>query len=200
MNTLEAFNQALFLMINATTSTAAWQIEVARLLADYVIYLVPLMLVAIWLAGDEHQRGTAVRACCVTLLALGVNQLIGLAWQHPRPDVIGLGHTFLQHASDSSFPSDHGTVFASIALTLWSGGLRRYGMLTLLSGAAVAWARVFVGVHFPFDMVGAVAIACLAFLLVAPLWRLGGAMVTRGLIVLYRTLFAWPINRGWLSS
>ncbi|MGF6776670.1 phosphatase PAP2 family protein [Paraburkholderia sp. GAS334] len=200
MNSLEVFNQALFLMINATASTPVWQIDVARLIADYLIYLVPLSLVAIWLSGDERQRGTAVRACCVTLLALGINQIIGLVWQHPRPSMIGLGHTFLPHATDSSFPSDHGTVFASVALTLLSDGLRRYGLLTLLSGIAVAWARVFVGVHFPFDMAGAVAVACVAFLFIMPVWQLGGTVVMRWVLMLYRRLLAWPIDRGWLPS
>jgi undecaprenyl-diphosphatase len=85
-------------------------------------------------------------------------------------------------------------------LTLLLGGVTRYGVAILLSGLAVAWARVFVGVHYPLDMVGAVAVACLAFLLIEPLWRLGGAMVTRGLITVYRKLLAWPIGRGWLSS
>lgn len=200
MNTLEAFNQALFLMINATPSTPAWQIDVARMIADYVIYLVPLSLVAIWVFGAERQREVAVRAFCVTLLALGLNQIVGLVWPHPRPSVIGIGHTFLEHAPDSSFPSDHGTIFASIALTLLLGGVRRYGTAILLAGLAVAWARVFVGVHFPLDMAGAVAMACVAFLLIAPLWRVGGTMMTRGLVTVYRKLLAWPIGRGWLSS
>jgi undecaprenyl-diphosphatase len=64
----------------------------------------------------------------------------------------------------------------------------------------VAWARVFVGVHFPLDMVGAVAVAIVAFLLIAPLWRLLGASVTRSLVAVYRRLLAWPIGRGWLSQ
>lgn len=200
MNPLEAFNQALFLMINATPSTPAWQIDMARMIAEYVIYLVPLSLIAIWLFGDERQREVAVRAFCVTLLALGLNQIVGLVWSHPRPFVIGLGHTFLEHAPDPSFPSDHGTIVSCIALSLLLGGMRRYGMLILLSGLAVAWARIFVGVHFPLDMVGAVGMACVAYLLIAPLWRLAGATVMRGLVTVYRKLLAWPIGRGWLSS
>ncbi|CAB3644670.1 Putative undecaprenyl-diphosphatase YbjG [Paraburkholderia sediminicola] len=200
MNTLEAFNQALFLMINATPSTPAWQIDIARMIADYVIYLVPLSLIAIWLFGDGNQREVAVRAFSVAMLALGLNQIIGLVWPHPRPFVLGIGHTFLEHAPDSSFPSDHGTLFATIALTLLLGGVRRYGMAILLSGLAVAWARVFVGVHFPLDMVGAVIVACVAFLLIAPLWRLCGAAVTGSLVKVYRKLLARPIERGWLSS
>ncbi|HYS68374.1 MAG TPA: phosphatase PAP2 family protein [Paraburkholderia sp.] len=200
MNTLETFNQALFLMINATPSAPAWQIDVARSIADYVIYLVPLTLVAMWLFGDGRQREAGIRACCVTLLALGLNQIIGLVWPHPRPFMIGIGHTFLEHAPDPSFPSDHGTIFASVALTLLLSGVKRYAFLIMLSGLAVAWARVFIGIHFPLDMAGAVVVACVACLLIAPLWRLGGAGVTHRLVAAYRKLLAWPIERGWLPS
>jgi undecaprenyl-diphosphatase len=199
MNTLEAFNQALFLKLNATPSTPTPLIDLARFIADYVIYLVPLSLVAMWLSGDEPRRQSALRACCVASLALGINQLIALVWPHPRPFMLGIGHTLLHHAPDSSFPSDHGTIFASIALSLLVDGVRRYGVVILLSGMAVAWARVFVGVHFPFDMAGAVAVACVAYLLIAPLWQWFGASATRALIAVYRKLLAWPIARGWLS-
>ncbi|HEX7907437.1 MAG TPA: phosphatase PAP2 family protein [Paraburkholderia sp.] len=199
MNTLEAFNQALFLIINATPSTPAWQIDLARWIADYVIYLIPLILTAMWLFGDERQRETALRATCVTFLALGINQLIGLAWPHPRPFVMGIGHTFLDHAPDPSFPSDHGTIFASIALTLLAGGVKRYGLAILLAGLAVGWARIFIGVHFPLDMAGAVVVAAVTFTLIAPLWRLAGASVTRAVVVVYRKLMAWPIGRGWVA-
>ena len=114
--------------------------------------------------------------------------------------MIGLGHTFIEHAPDSSFPSDHGTLFASVALTLWLSRLKGYAALIALAGLAIAWARVFIGVHFPFDMAGAVLVACIAFAVVSPLWSLAGEAVTRGLIVLYRKLLAWPIGRGWIPQ
>ena len=198
MNTLEAFNQVLFLLINGTPATPAWLVGIAIPVADYVIYLIPLLLAAIWLWGNEAQRSLAIRACLVAMLGVGANQLIGLVWQHPRPFMIGLGHTFLPHAPDSSFPSDHATVFAGIALTLLLGGARWRGGLTLLAGVMVAWARVFLGVHFPLDMLGAVVVAGVAYFLLAPLWDLGGAAVTRWAIALYRKLLARPIDLGWL--
>ncbi|MDE2203065.1 MAG: phosphatase PAP2 family protein [Burkholderiaceae bacterium] len=198
MDILEAFNQALFLDINATMATPAWLVHMAVLIADFLIYLIPLLLVGMWLSGSAKQRNLALQACLVTMLALGLNQLIGLVWQHPRPFMIGLGHTFLPHAPDSSFPSDHVTIFSSIGLTLLSGRACRLGLPTLLAGLAVAWARVFVGVHFPLDMIGALAIACAAYAMMAPLWHLGGPAVTRAAVELYRTLFARPIGLGWL--
>jgi undecaprenyl-diphosphatase len=198
MNTLEAFNQALFLLINGTTATPGWEISVALLIADYVIYLIPLLLAGMWLWGSEEQRRLAIRACLVAMLGVGANQLIGLVWQHPRPFMIGLGHTFLPHTPDSSFPSDHATVFAGIALTLLLGGARSLGMITMLAGVSVAWARVFLGVHFPLDMFGAAAVACVAYMPIAPAWHFAGRTVTQCAIGLYRKLLAWPIDLGWL--
>jgi undecaprenyl-diphosphatase len=198
MNTLEAFNQALFLLINGTTATPAWLVGVAMLIAGYLIWLIPLLLAAMWLRGNEAQRSLAIRACLVAMLGVGVNQLIGMVWQHPRPFMIGLGHTFLPHAPDSSFPSDHATVFAGIALTLLLGGARGLGGFTVLAGVSVAWARVFLGVHFPLDMLGAVVVAGVGYFLLAPFWNLGGGAVTRWAIMLYRKLLARPINLGWL--
>lgn len=198
MNTLEAFNQALFLLINGTPATPEWLIGMAMLIAGYVIWLIPLLLGAMWLWGNEEQRNLALRACIVAMLGLGANQLIGVVWQHPRPFMIGLGHTFLPHAPDSSFPSDHATVLASVAVTLLSGGARYLGGLTLLAGALVAWARIFLGVHFPLDMFGAVIVACIVFGLVTPLWHLAGNAITRCAIMLYRNLLSRPIALGWL--
>jgi undecaprenyl-diphosphatase len=143
MNRLEAFNQALFLRINSTTATPKWEASIASCIADYLIYLVPLLLAVTWLWGGEAQRRLAVRACLVAMLGVRINQLIGIVWQHPRPFMIRLGHTSLTHSPDSSFPSDHATVFVGIALTLLLGGARLAGGLTLAAGLSVAWARVF---------------------------------------------------------
>jgi undecaprenyl-diphosphatase len=147
MSKLEAFNYALFLRLNGATSSK-WLIDAVSWIADYLIYWVPLLMTAMWLWGGEAQRRLSVRACLVAMVGVGTNQLIGLVWQHPRPFMIGLGHTFLSHTPDSSFPSDHATVFVGIALTLLLGGTRLAGGLTLAAGVLVAWARVYLGIHF----------------------------------------------------
>ena len=176
---LEALNRALFLAIDATPGSPGWLIGTASAIANGLIWSIPLLLVCLWLTGDTYRRETALKVCVITLAALGVNQLIGLAWQHPRPFMIGLGHTYLAHAADSSFPSDHGTVFASVSITLLLRGMKRLGAAMIAGGVAVAWARIFLGVHFPLDMIGAVCVAAVVHTAIAPLWRRAGAPVTR---------------------
>ena len=198
MNNLEAFNQTLFLRLNADAPTSAWILSTAAIIADDLIYLVPLLLVAFWFEGNTGRRSMALKACLVALVSLGINQLIGLVYSHPRPVMIGLGHTWIPHAADSSFPSDHMTVFVSIGLTLLLDGARWRGLATLIAGLAVAWSRVFLGVHFPLDMLGAAAVVVVTYALITPVWRHVGSAVTQWGIWLYGKLFAKPINLGWI--
>lgn len=201
MYPFESLNRTLFLQLNGKPDAPPWKVLLAVDVADYLILLVPLLLLALWLRGGRAssqrraRRESALRAFAVTLLALGIGQIVGLLLPHPRPFMIGLGHAWLVHVPDASFPSDHATVFASMALSLLLDGVPVLAALSLLAGVAVAWARIFLGVHFPFDMLGALLVAALSAALVAPLWRrLGADLAER----LYRAIFARPIAAGLL--
>ena len=200
MHAIQNLNHSLFLLVNAGAATPRWWIDLAVFIANDLVYGVPVLLLGLWLAGGSSRRGAALLAFAIAMVALGANQLIGLAWYQPRPFVIGLGHTWTPHVPDASFPSDHLTLFTSIGLGLLFGGLKRVGLATLGLGLLVGWARVYVGLHFPLDMAGSllVAVACSAFMV--PLWQRVGAAVTTWAEASYRWLFARPITRGILRA
>jgi membrane-associated phospholipid phosphatase len=82
---------------------------------------------------------------------------------HPRPFMIGLGHTLIPHVADSSFPSDHLTLWWAVTFSLaMQRGPRMAGLILAPLGIPIAWARIYLGVHFPFDMFGAVIVAWLS--------------------------------------
>lgn len=184
--------------INGGDDTPAWLIQLAIGIADDLIYLIPLLLLGMWLWGDQRQRGWVLKACLVAIVGVGMNQVIGVLWQHPRPFMIGLGHAWIPHAADSSFPSDHMTVFAGVGLTLLFDGVTGWGVITLLLGLCVAWARVFLGVHFPLDMAGAVGVAGIAYAPVTPPWHRAGRAITDLVENLYRKILTHPISAGWI--
>jgi undecaprenyl-diphosphatase len=72
---------------------------------------------------------------------------------------------------DSSFPGDHVTLLSADSFTFLYGGKRGIGLLALIVDIAVAWARIFVGVHWPFDMIGAAIVAWLACMVGSPCCR-----------------------------
>lgn len=189
-------NRVLFLKINATPDTAAWAIGGAKVIADDLVYAIPALLSIYWLWGCKAKRSLGLQACSTALLGLGINQLIGLAWQHPRPFMIGLGHTWIPHVADSSFPSDHMTVFMCIGISLLFGDEVMGGVLMLATGFAVAWSRIFLGVHMPLDMLGSIIVACHSYALMSVVWWRVGNTVTTFIEMLYRIIMALPIARG----
>lgn len=188
---METLNQSLFLLINASAHPPALLLQLATFLAQWLIDGIPLLLIWLWLRGGRTERSAAIAATLSVLFALGCGQVITMLWPHPRPFMIGLGHTFLAHKPESSFPSDHATVFFTLGVGLMLGSLRKAGALVLLLGVLVGWARVYLGVHFPFDIAGALLVAVPSAWLVARAlrWRQFGERLLDVLEWLYHRLY-----------
>lgn len=158
--TLASWNLWAFYALNASVTPEPSSIWMATVLGEYAIMGIPLLLVTLWLTGLRHQREASVTATLSGLAGLFISVVISTLWMHPRPFMLGVGHTLMSHAADSSFPSDHLTLTWSVA-----GGLllfkitRPWGVLLGLLGLPMAWARIYLGVHFPLDMIGALMVA-----------------------------------------
>lgn len=158
-------------------------------------------LTAGWLWGSPRTRATLMAAALVGIVALGFNWLISLFWFHPRPFMMHVGHTYLVHAPDSSFPSDHVTLMTAVGLVLVIRiETRIAGAIVLALAVLTAWARVYLGVHFPLDMAGAAAVATLALFAWRPLQHLSDRHLLSALECAYRRLLARAINYGWIKS
>lgn len=198
---MRELNETLFLLLNASPHPNELLVLVAKFLADYAIWLVPLTLVAGWLRGNNHLRKLMLEAIAAGLAGLLLAQMIGLVWQHPRPFMIGLGQTLIPHAADSSFPSDHLTLLWAVAFSfLMHQKPRSAGMVLALLGIPMAWARIYLGVHFPLDMVGAATVAGLSAWLCFREARWFAGPIFGYAIAVYRYLFAPLIRRGWVRE
>jgi len=96
--------------------------------------------------------------------------------------MIGLRHTFAGRAVENSFRSDHATFMFTAGLSLVvTGAARRSGICVILAGVLVAWARIFLGLHFPIDMLSSAMIALLFSLLAPALeYPIGGFVIPVG--------------------
>jgi undecaprenyl-diphosphatase len=109
------------------------------------------------------------------VLAVAVNQPIVAAFAEPRPYTHLSGVLVLvTRSTDPSFPSDHATMAGAAAVGLWLVE-RRLGLLAGAAALLMCFARVYVGAHYPRDVlagliVGA-AVAVTGYWLAAPLLR-----------------------------
>ena len=114
---LENLNYQLFYQINATPASPEWMIDFATFLAKDLISIVPVLAAILWLWGPRSQVKAQRQLVIKVAMALGVSVLVsyilGHAFPHDRPFVDHVGYTFLHHAPDDSFPSDHGTRWLS---------------------------------------------------------------------------------------
>lgn len=159
---MEGLNDSLFLMINAPLHPAAWTVTLAVLLANWAVPAIVLGFVALWIRAPARHRPALVTATLAMLAGEGCNQLAGMLVLEPRPFMAGLGHTLIAHVPDNSFPSDHATFVWCLGFSLIAvarGRLRVAGWGLAGIGLGVAWARVYLGVHFPADMAGSAAVS-----------------------------------------
>ncbi|PVZ87186.1 undecaprenyl-diphosphate phosphatase [Serratia sp. S1B] len=201
---MEQLNSLLFTWINATPASPTWLISFAIFIAQDLIAIIPLLIIGLWFWGPDgqltSQREVVTKATIALLFAMSTAAAIGVLLPLARPFAAGVGYAFLAHAPNSSFPSDHGTAIFTLALAflcwhrIWSG------ILLMIIALAIAWSRVFLGVHWPLDMVGGLLLAGVGCLFAQLVWNLFGTAIDRQLTQLYHFLFAWPISKGWVKK
>ncbi len=155
-------------------------------LRDYAIYGVVLFAVLL-LAGWWLARGrgpvamaSALWAPVGMLLAIAVNQPIGRLVHEARPYAV-LPHVLVlvPRSHDFSFPSDHAVMAGAVAAGVWLVS-RRLGLVAVAFALLMAFTRVYVGAHFPLDVVAGLLVGAVVVLvghrLLLPLLR---ALVVR---------------------
>jgi undecaprenyl-diphosphatase len=154
---VNAFDRAVFLGLNGIAGHSGFLDTLGVFFAQDSPYLVAAGFLALWFLLPRQERSLRRRLIQATVAAavgLLVATVIGSIWYRPRPFVAlpaGAVHLLVAHARDSSFPSDHTTFAFAVAAALTDAG-------PVLSPAAwvlavlVGVARIFVGVHWPTDV------------------------------------------------
>ncbi len=196
-----AIDRAGFLLLNAGPHPAPVAVAIATFLARDLVWLVPAGLALGWLRCGRGGRLALVSAAVAGLAGLAASLVIGWAWPVARPFAQGLGHLYLAHAADSSFPSDHLTLIWGVGAALvLRGTTRRAGVVIALAGLPVAWARIYLGVHFPSDMAGAAAVGLACALIVRRGEGRVVAPVLRLMLRSHAVLLGPAIRRGWVRQ
>lgn len=176
--------ERLFSGVADVTRHTGWLHGFFELYARYGVVLFALLLLAGWWVArgqaDARLLARALWAPVGMMVAVGINQPLGHLVAEPRP-YVALHHVLVlvPRSTDFSFPSDHAVMAGAVA----AGALlvdRRLGVVASVLAVLMAFARVYVGAHYPLDVVAGLA--------------LGALVVAGGYAVLHRPL-VWVVDR-----
>ncbi|MFE7480841.1 phosphatase PAP2 family protein [Streptomyces sp. NPDC057552] len=137
-----------------------------------------LVLVGLWCWWSMRKRGTAedsvttvaalVWAPLAAALAVVINIPIRGFVERPRPfnDHEGL-EVLIQGKTDYSFVSDHSTLAMGLAVGIFVAN-RKFGFVALGLAFFAGVSRIYMGVHYPTDVIGGFALGTAVALLLAP--------------------------------
>ncbi len=142
----------LFHLINGLSGHFAWLDMIMIIIAQFSPVFLALILAILYLSFREKSQQAAFLAGISALLALGIGQVIGMAVHRPRPYAYAV-HVLIARTTDTSFPSDHATLAFAIAMLIWFYH-RKLSIGLFVLGIFIGFARVYVGAHFPTDVLG----------------------------------------------
>ncbi|HUX05066.1 MAG TPA: phosphatase PAP2 family protein [Acidimicrobiales bacterium] len=182
--------------VNRFAVHTSWLHPFMRDDALYGVGLYAILVVAAWWYARFGHPATRAVAATVwtavgTVAAVGVNQLIARAVQRPRPFLkIPGAEVLVAKSHDFSFPSDHAVTAGAATAGLWVASyygpriIRRLAITSSVLAVLLAFARVYVGVHYPGDVIVGLGVGA-AVVLVG--WLALGSLLTRGADVIARS-------------
>ncbi len=174
MDSLRRLDDRVFRAINSLARHTAW---LHTLMADYarfgVILFFALLVVGLVIARrlDNRTLAAAGWAPVATLLAVAANQPLSRAVHEARPyDTHPHVLVLVARSADWSFPSDHAVMAGAVAVGLLLVS-RRLGFIAMGAALLLAFSRVYVAAHYPWDVAAGLvfggAVALLSWLLLS---------------------------------
>lgn len=154
-----SFDSALFLSINGSSMSPHWLTALALFATQHLTELMVGGAIGVFVAGDRAVKGRVMQV----FVAMALAWLLARLGQHfipiDRPFVVGLGKQWLPHAASPGFPSSHASVVFGFATAVaLTAGRWYWALLALAAAVFVAWSRVYLGLHFPSDVLAGASV------------------------------------------
>lgn len=121
--------------------------------AKYLVFVTLALVILLTIRGSAKEKKPLVLIFIGILVAEILIKLTRVFFFEPRPYITFNLTPLITHIPDASFPSEHTTL---MAILFWAYAFY-YSKLTWIFLTLMLWvgfARIFVGVHYPLDILG----------------------------------------------
>ena len=157
-----AIDRGLFEAIQSLTGVGVVD-QAMMFFAEYLVVLIPLVLIYLWVQGREGKHDS-ILTFGATVTGVIVAYALGLLYSHQNPSVTY--ETLVSaNPAENAFPSQHTAAVFAAAWPLFVRERKNLGYLMVAAAVLTGFARVYIGEHWPVDVLGAViaSVAGLAF-------------------------------------
>ncbi|ABY43694.1 MULTISPECIES: undecaprenyl-diphosphatase [Bacillus] len=152
-------NYTVFQWINNFAGSSKLLDTLMIAITNSAAYVAILFMLILWFNNGKKENAirkqyTVLYTTLSVSIALLVNVLIHAVYYHPRPFITHHVNQLVPHAADSSFVSDHSVLVFSIAFVFILRG-EKLKYIALIWAILVGVSRMYVGVHYPLDILGA---------------------------------------------
>ncbi len=125
--------------------------------AEYLPYvLIALLIILFW----KKKRVIFQSLLAGISARFGIVELIRLFWQRPRPFVENNVNLLLEH-NGAAFPSGHAAFFFGLSTVIFLYN-KKAGVLFFIASFLISISRVFVGIHWPSDILAGAIVGIFA--------------------------------------
>jgi len=161
--------------INKFVYHHAWLGRELNALETWAVPVIAVATFALWLlarpGGTRKWKFASAYALGSAALALLINQAIGMIWHRQRPFAAHpAAHVWGSRSHDPSFPSDHASAAFGIAFAVFLFD-RVVGSVFLAAAAVIGAGRVFIGAHYPLDVLAGCLVGLASAFLLARVAR-----------------------------
>lgn len=127
------------------------------LVSNKIRYVFIIVLIFMWFRNDSYKKVScnAVKSMGITLL---IHTLIKLFYFKPRPFVKHRVGILIHSKADSTFPSKHTLLVFAMSTSIFLYD-RVLGSIMWVLSVLTGFSRIWVGHHYPFDIIGSAFIA-----------------------------------------
>ncbi|MDM5331705.1 undecaprenyl-diphosphatase [Neobacillus sp. CF12] len=173
-------NEYLFRLINDLGKEYTLFNPIVVFIAEYMVIILAIAVFTFWLTRVNKNRIMVICGIFTFVIAEIFGKIAGKIHSNHQPFAeLSNVNQLIEKAVDNSFPSDHTILFFSFCVTfcLYRGAR---GFFWVLLAFLVGVSRIWVGVHYPADiMAGAIISICTAIIVIRVVPKL--SIIQKGL-------------------